>query len=109
MGNRAIVDLAERLWHIHLRDSEGTDTADFKQELELTAGKGTVDFEKLAQALDRANYEGDVSLEFEYRDMRLDEIEQEFDLGLKHLTDTGWQLPIQVKINRRNHELKRKS
>lgn len=91
--------LAERLWHIHLRDSEGTDSADLKQKLELTAGKGTVDFEKLAQALDRANYKGDVSLEFEYRDMRLDEIEREFDLGLKHLADTGWQLPSQVKID----------
>jgi len=86
LGNRATVDVAERLWHIHLRDSEGTDTDDFKQELELTPGKGTVDFKKLAQALDRANYKGDVSLEFEYRDMRLDEIEEEFDSGLKHLT-----------------------
>ena len=91
--------LDERLWHIHLRDSKGTDTADFKQKLELTPGKGTVDFQKFAQALDRANYKGDVSLEFEYRDMTLDEIEQEFDLGLKHLTDTGWLLPAEVKID----------
>lgn len=91
--------LGERLWHIHLRDSEGTDTADFKQKLELTPGKGTVDFRKFAQALDLANYKSDVSLEFEYRDMSLDEIEREFHLGLKHLTDTGWLLPTSVKTH----------
>ena len=87
--------LGGRLWHIHLRDSTGSDTADFKQQLELTPGKGTVDFQKFGQALDRAGYKGDVSIEFEYRDMTLDKIEQEFDLGLKHLVRVGWQLPKQ--------------
>ena len=36
--------LGDRLWHVHLRDSHGPDTSDRRQELELTPGKGTVDF-----------------------------------------------------------------
>jgi len=59
--------LGSRLWHIHLRDSRGPDTADRRQALELTPGKGTVDFRRFAEALDRAKYSGDVSLEFEHR------------------------------------------
>lgn len=88
----------ERLWHIHLRDSEGPDTADEKQALELTPGDGTVDFAKLAQGLDRVNYKGDVTLEFEYRDMDLESIEREFDKGLEYLQQTGWELPDTVKV-----------
>jgi len=89
--------LGSRLWHIHLRDSRGPDTNDKKQELELTPGDGTVDFAKFGQALDKANYKGDVSLEFEYRDMTLDAIELEYDRGLAHLAKVGWQLPAGVK------------
>ena len=89
--------LGDRLWHVHLRDSSGADTADRKQQLEMTPGKGTVDFKELAQALDRANYKADVSLEFEYRDMTLEAIEQEFDEGLRHLANAGWELPDSVK------------
>ena len=89
--------LGDRLWHVHLRDSSGADTADRKQQLEKTPGKGTVDFRELAQALDRVNYKGDVSLEFEYRDMTLEAIEQEFDQGLRHLAKAGWELPESVK------------
>ncbi len=89
--------LGDRLWHIHLRDSKGPDTADNKQQLELTPGDGTVDFKKLGQALDKANYKGDVSLEFEYRDMTLDAIEREYDRGLKYLEKVGWELPAGVK------------
>jgi len=85
--------LGDRLWHIHLRDSTGPDSADRKQSLELTPGKGTVDFARLAQALDRVGYNGDVSLEFEYRDMTLEQIEQEYDQGLRHLASVGWKLP----------------
>lgn len=84
--------LGERLWHIHLRDSKGPDTADRKQQLELTPGAGNVDFRKFAQALDKVGYSGDVSIEFEYRDMTLDAIEQEYDRGLKYLEKAGWEL-----------------
>jgi sugar phosphate isomerase/epimerase len=89
--------LGDRLWHIHLRDSRGPDTADTKQELELTPGNGVVDFKKFGQALDRVGYNGDVSLEFEYRDMTLEAIEQEYDKGLRFLENVGWELPAGVK------------
>jgi sugar phosphate isomerase/epimerase len=89
--------LGNRLWHIHLRDSAGPDTADRKQTLEMTPGDGIVDFRKFAAALDRAGYQGDVSIEFEYRDMTLDAIETEYDRGLAYLESVGWQLPEGVK------------
>ena len=89
--------LGDRLWHVHLRDSAGPDTADGKQELELTPGKGTADFRRFAEALDRADYRGDVTIEFEYRDTTLEEIEREYDEGLKHLSLCGWELPEAVQ------------
>jgi sugar phosphate isomerase/epimerase len=89
--------MGSRLWHIHLRDSAGPDTNDRKQTLEMTPGNGTVDFRKFAQALDRVGYRGDVSIEFEYRDMTLDAIEREYDRGLAYLERHGWQLPPGVK------------
>lgn len=89
--------LGDRLWHVHLRDSAGPDTADRKQRLELTPGQGTVDFQKFAQTLDRLNYRGDVSLDFEYRDMTLEAIDHEFDTGLKYLSQNGWELPETVR------------
>jgi sugar phosphate isomerase/epimerase len=89
--------LGKRLWHIHLRDSAGPDTGDQKQKLEMTPGDGIVDFKKFGRALDKVNYKGDVSLEFEYRDMTLDAIEREYDRGLKYLENVGWELPAGVK------------
>ena len=89
--------LGRKLWHIHLRDSRGFDTADRKQELELTPGDGTVDFGKFSRALDSAGYKGEVTIEFEYRDMTLKAIDREFDRGLKHLSEVGWQLPTGVQ------------
>lgn len=89
--------LGNRLWHIHLRDAAGPDTADRKQKLELTPGDGIVDFKKFGQALDRLHYAGDVSIEFEYRDMTLDAIEEEYDRGLKYLENAGWELPAGVR------------
>lgn len=85
--------LGDRLWHVHLRDSIGRDTADGKQALELTPGKGTVDFRKFGQGLDAAGYDGDVSLEFEYRDMTLEDIEREYNSGIRHLKACGWEFP----------------
>lgn len=89
--------LGDRLWHIHLRDSSGPDTNDFKQTLELTPGDGTVDFKKFGEALDRVGYKGDVTAEFEYRDMTLEAIENSYDRGLKHLKNCGWELPVTVR------------
>lgn len=89
--------LGNRLWHVHLRDSAGPDTADCKQKLEMTPGDGIVDFKRFGRALDKAGYKGDVSVEFEYRDMTLEAIEREYDRGLNHLAQAGWQLPEGVK------------
>jgi len=89
--------LGDRLWHVHLRDSAGPDTADCRQDLELTPGNGTVDFRKFGEALDAAGYSGDVSLEFEYRDMTLEDIEQEYDIGIRYLKDCGWEFPEGVR------------
>ncbi|MDP7638009.1 MAG: sugar phosphate isomerase/epimerase [Phycisphaerae bacterium] len=88
--------LGDRLWHIHLRDSAGPDTADRLQDLEKTPGSGTVDFKKLAEALDNVNYSGDVTMELEYRDMTLDAIDQEYRKGLAYLKIAGWELPSGV-------------
>ena len=91
-----VAEVGDRLWHVHLRDSNGPDTADFKQQLELTPGDGTVDFQKFARTLDRIGYQGDVTLDFEYRDMTLDDIEKEYDKGLRYLEEVGWELPAGV-------------
>ena len=50
------------------------------------------------QALDRAGYRGDVSVEFEYRDLTLEAVEREYDRGLRHLADVGWEFPPHVRI-----------
>ena len=89
--------LGKRLWHIHLRDSAGPDTADRKQKLEMTPGVGVVDFARFSKALDAAGYAGDVSLEFEYREMPLEAIEQEFDKGIAYLRQCGWAFPEGVR------------
>jgi sugar phosphate isomerase/epimerase len=89
--------LGDRLWHVHLRDSDGEDTADFHQQLELTPGDGSVDFRQFGRVLDSLGYAGDVSLDFEYRDRTLGAIETEFSKGLKYLEKMGWDLPDHVR------------
>jgi sugar phosphate isomerase/epimerase len=89
--------LGSRLWHAHLRDSTGPDTADRTQQLELTPGRGSADFRALGAALDRVGYRGDVSLEFEHRDMTFEAIEREYDFGIRHLVACGWELPPNVR------------
>lgn len=92
-----IEKLGNRLWHVHLRDSKGLGATPCRETLTLTPGTGAVDFQKMAQALDRAGYTGDVTAEFEYFDMPLDEIEKNYDMGLRHLEQTGWEIPATVK------------
>jgi sugar phosphate isomerase/epimerase len=88
--------IGPRIWHVHLRDSAGTDTADFRQQLELTPGRGEVDFARLAAWLDRHRYRGNVTLELEYVGRPLDEIEAGIDFALRHLAARGWELPAGV-------------
>ena len=51
---------------------------------------GVVDFAHFGKALDQIGYDGDVTIEFEYFDMPLDEIERQVDAGLSHLRRSGW-------------------
>lgn len=81
-----------RLCHVHLRDAAGTDTADFNQKLEITPGKGEVDFEKFGWYLDKYGYDSNVSIEFEYKNRSIQEIESEFDFGMKHLKKCKWTI-----------------
>lgn len=94
-----LAGLGDRLWHVHLRDAardkNSHDGTGF--HLELTPGRGKADFRKFGQALDKVGYAGDVSLEFEYRDVELGKIEHEFKFGMAHLARTGWTLPPSVR------------
>ena len=89
--------LGPRIWHIHLRDGAGPDTADFRQQLELTPGAGAVDFRRFGEWLDGHGYRGNVTMELEYRGRPLDAIEGEIDRALAHLAGTGWTLPRGVR------------
>ncbi|GAA3413125.1 hypothetical protein GCM10020370_68070 [Paenibacillus hodogayensis] len=97
--DRFVSALGSRLWHIHLRDSRGADTGDFLQKLELTPGTGTVDFAQMAEILDRYRYQGEVFLDFEYRDMGLPQIMKEYFNGLRHLQSCGWTLPDGIRLD----------
>ena len=82
--------LGDRLCHVHLRDAAGEDTADFRQRLELTPGKGAVDFARVARELDRFGYDGEVTLELEYQGWPIEKIEPEVDAAIPYLRDCGW-------------------
>lgn len=97
--------IGDRLRHIHLRDSLPVSTPEldgkFKNPslfpvppyiLTLTPGLGAVDFAAFGASLDRIGYNGDITAEFEYFDMPLDEIEGQYDAGLAHLKACGWEL-----------------
>jgi len=89
--------IGRRVHHVHLRDAAGPDSADFKQKLEFTPGKGDGDFTLFGQVLDEFGYHEDVSLEFEYRDgYSLEQIEAEYDFGIAHLKRCGWEFPAGV-------------
>lgn len=88
--------LGERICHVHLRDAAGEDTADFRQRLELTPGKGDVDFARIARELDRFKYDGEVTLELEYQGWPLEKIEPEVDAAIYYLRDCGWEFPEAV-------------
>jgi sugar phosphate isomerase/epimerase len=92
--------VGNRLGHVHLRDSAGTDDGSSCQNLELTPGKGEVDFAAFAAYLDKDGYHGEVTLETEYRGLSLERIEAELDASLIHLSQCGWQLPAEVEVLR---------
>jgi len=100
--------VGDRLWHVHLRDAGAQAAADFNlsvpvpQELEKTAGRGECNFSALGAWLDSHGYDGEVSIEFEYRDpeMALSDIQAEYDLGIDFLSRNGWAVPSSVAAQR---------
>ena len=84
--------VGKRLCHVHLRDAAAAGDG-VAHDLEMTPGRGQVDFRLLGQKLDAIKYHGQVSLEFEYRDVPLDAIEAEYDAGIAHLKACGWAVP----------------
>ncbi|MBE9509268.1 MAG: sugar phosphate isomerase/epimerase [Bacteroidetes bacterium] len=90
-------ELGDRLCHVHLRDAAGKDTADFHQNLELTPGRGEVDFRRIARELDDFGYQGEVTLELEYQGgLPLEKIELEVDVAISYLRECGWEFPEAV-------------
>ena len=85
--------LGDRLWHVHLRDAAGKDSAGGNYELERTPGKGEVDFRLLGETLDRHGYSGHVSLETEYKNYRDPaEVDAENAYAIAHLKNVGWKI-----------------
>jgi sugar phosphate isomerase/epimerase len=88
-----------RLWHVHLRDGAGPDTADFRQQLELTPGRGAADFRRFGAWLDRHGFRGNVTAELEYVGRSLDAIEGEIDFAFRHLARCGWEFQPTVRVS----------
>ncbi len=89
--------IGDRLIHVHLRDSAGDDDGTCDQDLELTPGKGQVDFARFGTLLEKYGYDGEVTLETEYKGFGLAAIETELDDALAHLSRCGWEMPDEVK------------
>ena len=87
--------LGPKLRHIHLRDSRGADTKDYKQDLELTPGKGVVDFVRLGKALESAGYKGGIAFDLEYRVEDIDYIMGEYRAAIEYLKQCGWQFDLE--------------
>jgi len=85
--------LQDRLWHIHLRDSAGKDSPAGNYKLEITPGKGEVDFGLLAETLDKYGYRGNVTLETEYKNYKdPGEVDSENAYAIAHLRSVGWEV-----------------
>lgn len=92
--NELFDHLGSRIHHVHLRDARGSDTADFKQQLEFTPGKGEVDFQLLGTVLDQRGYRDGIVLEMEHRNgLSIAQINREYQFGIRHLKSCGWQFP----------------
>lgn len=82
--------LGKKLWHVHMRDALGSDTGDYKTKLEITPGKGDVDFKKLVDALDKSGYEGEIVLEPEYQIYEsVNDVDEEIKFGINYLKKIG--------------------
>ena len=87
--------LGDRLRHIHLRDASGRDTPTGDYKLERTPGKGEVDFARLGETLDKYDYQGEVTLETEYKNYRTpEEVDKENRFALAYLESVGWNIRV---------------
>ena len=85
--------LADRLWHVHLRDAAGKDSPGANCQLEKTPGRGEVDFGLLGETLDKYDYRGTVTLETEYKNYQDPaEVDKENTFALDYLRSVGWQV-----------------
>ena len=85
--------LADRLWHVHLRDAAGQESSAQDYRLEKTPGRGEVDFPLLAGTLDRYNFAGTVTLETEYKNYQDPaEVDSENAYALDYLARSGWEV-----------------
>jgi sugar phosphate isomerase/epimerase len=85
--------LEGRLWHIHLRDAAGKDSPAGNYELEKTPGKGEVKFKLLGEALDKYGYNGNVTLETEYKNYKDPaEVDRENAYAITYLKSIGWEV-----------------
>lgn len=96
-ANELFARLGRRIHHVHLRDARGSDTADFKQQLEFTPGKGEADFKLLGTVLDQHDYSDGIVIEMEHRNgVSIAQINKEFEFGIRHLKSCGWNFPSGV-------------
>jgi sugar phosphate isomerase/epimerase len=85
--------LQDRLWHVHLRDAAGKDSPAGDCQLEITPGRGEVDFGLLGETLDKYDYRGTVTLETEYKNYQdPTEVDKENAFALDYLRSVGWQV-----------------
>ena len=85
--------LQGRLWHIHLRDAAGKDSPAGNYELEKTFGKGEVDFKLLGETLDKYGYNGNITLETEYKNYKDPaEVDDENAYAIEYLKSVGWDV-----------------
>ena len=85
--------LKDRLWHVHLRAAAGKESPTGDYELEKTPGKGEVDFGLLGETLDKYGYQGNVTLETEYKNYHdVTEVDVENQFAIEHLKRVGWQV-----------------
>ena len=88
--------LQDRLWHIHLRDAAGKDSPAEKYLLEITPGEGEVNFELLGQTLDKYSYDGNVTLETEYKNYKDPaQVDHKNVAALAFLKSFGWEVADQ--------------
>ena len=88
--------LQDRLCHIHRRDAAGKNSPAGKYLLEITPGEGEVNFELLGQTLDKYRYDGNVTLETEYKNYKDPaDVDQKNTAAQAHFKSVGWEVADQ--------------